>query len=178
MKLKSLLFYLFLLLICSCTSVQKYNAQIDQEISVDKLKKDVNFVQKKLKRYHPKLDWYIPKQEIDFKFDSFKKSINKAQKPNDFYVQLSSIFRSLGHGHTDLYPLFKKLDNKQKKRYKESKSAFYNYGFFVENDSIFLVKDYSKENQIKSGSKLLYVDSLSTSQILNKYKKSTNFICI
>ena len=172
MNFKSLLFYLSLLLICSCTSVQKYNAQIEQEISVDKLKKDVNFVQKKLKRYHPKLDWYIPKHEIDFKFDSFKKSINKAQKPNDFYVQLSSIFRSLGHGHTDLYPLFKKLDNKQKKRYKESKSAFYNYGFLVENDSIFLVKDYSKENQIKSGSKLLYVDSLSTSQILNKYKKT------
>ena len=52
MQLKSTLIYLSFLLIGSCVSVEKYNAHIDREIPANKLKKDVDFVYKKLKRYH------------------------------------------------------------------------------------------------------------------------------
>ena len=162
MKLKSTLIYLSLLLICSCVSVEKYNAHIDEEIPVNKLQKDVDFVYKKLKRYHPKLDLYLSKEHIDYKFDSLKKSIDKPLKPNDFYVKFSPIFESLKHGHTDIYPLYKRIEKYKEKKYKESKSAFSDYSFFWENDSVFLVIDNSKINPINTGSALLYIDSVST----------------
>lgn len=172
MKLKSTLIYLSLLFICSCTSVEKYNAHIEKEIPANKLKKDVDFVYKKLKRYHPKLDLYISQDSIDFKFDSLKKSIDKPLKPNDFFVKFFPIFKSLEHGHTYVYPLYKRLDEKQTKEYKESKSAFNDYSFFWKNDSVFLVNDISKINPINSGSALLYIDSVSTKYLHDKYKKS------
>ena len=172
MKIKSILFLFMIGLICSCTSVKQYNAHVDEVIAVSDLKKDVDFTYKKLKRYHPKLDLYTPQKEIDFKFDSFKKTIDKPLKPNDFYVKFFPIFRSLKHGHTDVYPLNKRLEKKQKKKYEESKSAFNNYTFFWQNDSVFLVKDYSKTNPIVSGSALLAIDNYSTKELYNKYKQS------
>ena len=172
MQLKSTLIYLSFLLIGSCVSVEKYNAHIDKEIPANKLKKDVDFVYKKLKRYHPKLDLYTSQEQIDYKFDSLKKTINQPLKPNDFYVKFFPIFESLEHGHTDIYPLFKRLDKKRTKKFKESKSAFSDYSFFWQNDSVFLVADYSKINPINQGSALLYIDSVSTKYLYDKYKKS------
>ncbi|WP_312355494.1 hypothetical protein [Empedobacter sp.] len=116
MKLKFTLIYLSLLLICSCASVEKYNADIDKEIPANKLKKDVDFVYKKLKRYHPKLDLYTSQEQIDYKFDSLKKSIDKPLKPNDFYVKFFPIFESLEHGHTDIYPIYKRLEKSKEKK--------------------------------------------------------------
>lgn len=172
MKLKSILVYFFLLSICSCVSVEKYNAHIDKEIPVNKLKKDIDFAYKKLKRYHPKLDMYLAQDKIDFKFDSVKKSIEQPLKPNDFYVKFFPVFESLAHGHTDLYPIFKRLEKKEIKKYKESKSAFHDYSFFWKNDSVFLVNDNNKTNPINSGSVLLYIDDIPTKYVYDKYKES------
>ncbi|WP_413532801.1 S41 family peptidase [Empedobacter brevis] len=164
--------FLALVFLCSCSSFQKYNAHIEKEIPVNKLKKDVDFVYKKLKRYHPKLDLYLSQDSIDYKFDSLKNAITKPLKPNEFYVNFFPIFESLKHGHTDIYPLYKRLDKKQIKKYKNSKSAFNDYSFFWRNDSVFLVNDLSKKNRINSGSALFYIDSVSTKYLYDKYKKS------
>lgn len=161
---------LFLIMLSGCTSVRQYNSRIDEEVSVKDLRKDIDFVYKKLKRYHAKIDLYLPKESIDYKFDSLKSTINKPLKPNAFYLKLSPIFKSLKHGHTDVYPLYKKLTKKELKKYKDSKSAFHNYSFFVENDSIFLVKDFSKTNPINPGSALLYIDDIAFDDLIKKYK--------
>jgi C-terminal processing protease CtpA/Prc len=172
MKIKST-FYLFILcLMCSCTSVKRYNDHIDTTISTTDLKKDVDFVYKKLKRYHAKLDMYQSQERIDFKFDSFKKTIHEPLRPNDFYVKFFPIFSSLGHGHTDLYPLFKRMEKEKEKKYKNSKSAFSDYNFFWRNDTVFLVKDYAKKNPIVSGSILLAIDQYHVKDLYKKYKKS------
>lgn len=159
-------------LICSCTSVRRYNAHIEEEISASKLKKDVDFAYKKLKKYHPKLDLYISEDQIDYKFDSFKKTINSPLKRNDFFIKFFPIFESLGHGHTDLYPVFKRLNKKEKNKYKNSKSAFENYSFFLQNDSIYLVQDFSKTNPINSSSVLLAIDDILIQDLVKKYKTS------
>lgn len=172
MNLKSFIAYLSLLLISSCVSVEKYNTRIDEKIPADKLKKDVDFAYKKLKRYHPKLDLYLAQNELEFKFDSLKKTITKPLKPNDFYVKFFPIFESLEHGHTTVYPLFKRLKKKQLKHYKDSKSAFNDYSFFWKNDSVFLVNDNHKTNPINSGSALLFIDNIPTKYLYDKYKKS------
>lgn len=170
-KTLSILFFI-LIILSGCTSVRRYNQHIDEEIAVKDLKKDVDFVYKKLKRYHAKIDLYEPKESIDYKFDSLKNTIHQPLKPNEFYLKLFPIFRSLKHGHTDIYPLYKQLTKKELKKYKESKSVFSNYSFFMENDSIFLLKDFSKTNPINSGSVLLYVDDISVQELIKKYKPS------
>jgi len=170
--IKTFSFFLILILLFGCTSVREYNKHIDEDIAVKDLKKDVDFVYKKLKRYHAKLDLYQSKKSIDYKFDSLKNTINKPLTPNELYLKLFPIFRSLKHGHTDVYPLYKKLTKKELKKYKESKSVFHNYSFFFENDSIFLVKDFSKTNPINSGAVLLYIDNVSVEDLIKKYKPS------
>ncbi len=172
MKLKSIFSLIIVLFINSCVSVKQYNNHIDEAISTTDLKKDVDYVQKKLKRYHPKLDLYNTKEEIDFKFDSFKKTIDKPLRPNEFYVKFFPIFSNLGHGHTDLYPLFKRLEKVKNKKYKNSKSAFMDFSFLWRNDSVFLVKDYSKTNPIVAGAELIAIDGYSMKDLYNKYNKS------
>lgn len=172
MKLTSLFTYLFLFLMCSCVSVEKYNAHIDKKIPANKLKKDVDFAYKKLKRYHPKLDMYLAQNELDFKFDSLKKTLTKSLKPNDFYIKFFPIFESLEHGHTYIYPIYKRLNKKEIKQYKDSKSAFNDYSFFWKNDSVFLIHDQSKINPINPGSALVFIDNIPTKYLYDKYKKS------
>lgn len=145
---------------------------MNNEISVKEMKKDIDYVHKKLNKYHPKLDLYQSKEETENKIDSLKRSIQKPLKPNEFFVKLFPLFSSLKHGHTDLYPIYKRFKKKDLKKYKNSKSAFYNYSFFYQNDSIYLIKDYAKVNPINAGSKLLYIDNVPVDEIIKKYKSS------
>lgn len=168
--LSFLLFILFLTY--SCSSVNKHNKQMNNEISVKEMKKDIDYVHKKLNKYHPKLDLYQSKEETEYKIDSLKISIQKPLKPNEFFVKLFPLFSSLKHGHTDLYPIYRRFNKKDLKKYKNSKSAFYNYSFFYQNDSIYLIKDYAKVNPINAGSKLLYIDNVPVDEIIKKYKSS------
>jgi hypothetical protein len=71
-------------LMISCASTKKYNQHIDQTISIQDLKRDVDFVEKKIKKLHPSSDWYISEADLAFKFDSIRNLLTKPLTPNEF----------------------------------------------------------------------------------------------
>ena len=68
------------LILASCTSVKEYNKKLEEPIPIVKLKKDVDFANKKLQKFHPNLYWYITKNQLDYKFDSLKQTIKQPLK--------------------------------------------------------------------------------------------------
>ena len=163
--------YIFLVIcLFGCTSVERYNAHIDKNIPIHQLRKDVDFVHKKLIRNHPKLDYYIPKDQIEYKFDSLKESIQEPLKPNEFFLQIQSVVSNLRHGHTDVMPLFKKSTKKELKYYKNSTGPLGQISTFWHNDSLYVVSTTTKDSVIKPGSVIVKIDDIEPQKLVEKYK--------
>ena len=90
--------------VASCTSVEKYNKQRTALVLPEKLREDVDFTYKKLKEMHPKLYWYISKNELDFKFDSLKTTITKPLTSYEFYTKLTPVINEIKQGHLSVFP--------------------------------------------------------------------------
>lgn len=163
--------FVFLIFSCfGCTSIKRYNAHIEEEISVEKLKKDVDFVHKKLIKNHPKLDYYISQDSIDYKFDSLKRNLQTPLKPNDFFLKIQAVVSELRHGHTDIIPLFKKSTKKDLKAYKNSTGPLSQLTTFWQNDSLYVVASTPKDSAIIPGSVILKIDKQEPKKIVEKYK--------
>lgn len=161
---------LLITLLFSCTSVERFNAHIEREIPAKRLKKDVDFVYKKLKKNHPKLDLYLPQDKIEFKFDSIKNTISQPLKPNEFYKKLQPVVGSLRHGHTDVSPLFKRRTKKEIELLKNSIGPFSQLSVFWQNDSLYVLKNTNNDPEIKPGSVVLKIDSIAPKELVQKYK--------
>lgn len=170
--MNKLVYFIVIFLLISCQSVNRFNAHIDKEIPVDKLQKDVDYIYKKLKKNHVKLDMYLPKDSIDFKFDSLIKAIDKPLKPNDFYIKLQPVIRELRHGHTDVIPIFRKSEKKEINRIKNSVGPFSQLATFWDKDSLYFISSSDKKIGINSGSVILKIDSISPLQLKEKYNFS------
>lgn len=156
----------------SCQSVKQYNAHIDSEISVKKQRKDLDFIHKKLIKNHPKLDLYLSENEISFKFDSLKKTIDKPLTPNEFFLKINPIISQLRHGHTDIFPLYRKSTKSEIKRLKNSVGPFSQITTFWQNDSLYLIQVSKKDSILKIGSKILSIDGVNPQQLKAKYQSA------
>lgn len=94
--------------ITNCSSVQKTNAHIDSKIPVKDLQKDIDYVEYKLNKLHPSLEWYISKEDLHKKFDSLRTTIVTPLTPNEFFLAISPVIASVKQGHMGIFPLNKK----------------------------------------------------------------------
>lgn len=163
---------LFLSLFLSACSVDHQHAKLNRLIPVKDLQRDVDYAYRKLQKNHPRLDLYLTKAQIDYKFDSFKQTIDKPLKPNDFYAKFYRVIGSLKHGHTDLIPVEYKTNHRELKRLKNTVGPLSQLTFFWENDSIYLVKSLVKDSILKPGSQLLRIDSVSPYALKSKYSSA------
>lgn len=169
--MKHFLIYILILFVgISCQSVQRFNAHLDQEVPAEKLKKDVDYVYKKLKKNHAKLDLYLPQSKIEFKFDSLKSELNTPLKPNEFYQKIQPIVRQLRHGHTDVLPLFYRTSKKENKSLKNTIGPMSQFSVFWENDSLYFIHSSIKDSLLKPGSVILGINGISPNQLVNKYR--------
>ena len=109
--------FLFLIIIgfAQCSTIKRDNAHLHQLISVNQLQKDVDYTHKKFQKLHPKLDYYISKESLDYKFDSLKNTINKPLTPLEFYKKLSPIVAEIKQGHSYVVPPTKEYSKKETK---------------------------------------------------------------
>lgn len=160
-----------LLTVFSCTSTKQFNAHIERELSVKDQLKDLNFIERKLIKNHSKLDLYLSQSEINFKFDSLRQRINVPLKPNDFFLKVNSVIAQFRHGHTDIYPLFKRISHKEEKRIKNSTGPLSQLTTFWVNDSLYIINTSINDSLLKKGSVILAIDGITPSQIKSKYQK-------
>ena len=121
--MKKIAFLLLILTLNSCISVKKYNERLEMPISSEKLKQDIDYAYLKLQKLHPTLYTYIPKEKLDYKFDSLKNTIQQPLKPLEFYFKLAPVISEVRQGHVRVVPPEKKLTKKKIKKLKEERGV-------------------------------------------------------
>jgi len=163
----------FISIIWGCTSVKKFNSQIEKPKSPDELKADIDYVHKKLNKLHPQLYWYISKKDLDYKFDSLKSTITAPMTSNELYFKLSPIVASVRQGHMRLSPVTKMSTRKENK-------AINRKGFFplsqlsyeVIDNKLYITKNLTSDSTIKVGSEVVSVNGVKPQDIFSKFNNS------
>lgn len=166
------IFFLFLFsqLYIQCKSVEEHNEHLNDLIAESRLKQDVDFTYEKLQRLHPKLNWYISKKELDFKFDSLKNTITKPMTSFEFYKKLSPVVASIRQGHLIVSPASKILSKSEQKAMKDKGAGpFSQFEFEFIDDKMYVIKNKSDENSIKPGAELIAINNKKTSELIAEY---------
>lgn len=143
---------------------------METPIVKEKLWVDVDFAQKKLEQLHPNLYWYITKNELDYKFDSLKKTITKPITPNEFYHKLAPVIAQVKEGHLQLYSRGKRLTKKEIKNLEKQKGLLSRYNFVLENDRIFVKDNADKIPNMNVGTEILSIHGINAKDLLKKYR--------
>lgn len=172
--MKKFILFCLLFIISSCVSVKKHNEKLEIPISVEHLKKDIDFAHQKLEKLHPKLYWYISKEDLNHQFDSLKTTINKPLKPNEFYQKLAPIIANIKEGHLRLNAYDKRLTKKEIKHLKNQKGLLNRYNFVIDNDRIFVKDNVDKIPNMNVGTEILAIKDILVKDLLQKYKPLIN----
>ncbi|MEO5910010.1 MAG: S41 family peptidase [Pelobium sp.] len=172
MKTKILIFLALATILFSCKSQQKFNAKIKAKHAPEELIKDLEIVRNSLEENHPGVYLYTSKKELDFKFDSLKKTLNDSLVPLQFYRELAPIVAAVKCGHTKLFFPGIQLNKFQKDSIKkEGLKPLSQLFYFVDSNRLFIkaVSDKSLVAPIK-GSEILAIDGKPASEIIKKTK--------
>lgn len=170
---KTLCIFFVSFFLIHCKSVEKYNAHIEKPISVEKLQKDIDFVERKLTKLHPSLDWYISKEKLNNKFDSLRTQIKKPLTPNEFFYKISPIVASVRQGHMGMNALSKRYSNKESKEFKKKgMGPLSQFDFAWINNKLYVEKNKSKDSTIALGSEVVDIEGIAPFELYNKNIKT------
>ncbi len=156
----------------SCATLKNDNRNFDKLISPRKLKADLNYTQRKLTKLHPHLYDYISKAELNYKFDSLKKTINQPLTKTELFYKLSPIVASIKQGHTRLFPPVKKLKTEEQNyALVNGYSTLSDFKFGIFDNRIYIIKNQKCiDSTIKIGTEIISINNHLTSDIITKYK--------
>lgn len=121
-----------------------------------------------LKQYHPKLYQYTSKEQMDFKFDSLKKSLNSPLSSRAFYEKLSPVIASVRQGHLAISPPKIKRTRKERKAYKDKAFSFYTMDFEYLDEKLWLINAVDKDT-VLIGSEIVAMEDKSPKELIEKY---------
>lgn len=165
-NLKSLLFFLGLMFLWSCSSISKYNEQEITYTSPDLLKRDVDYAYSKLKEMHPQLYKYITKKELDDKIDSLKQTINEPLTPLQFYFKLQPVITTIREGHLSLLIPYEKL-----KKNRTGKRLYSYFKYYIKGNHMYIIENKDALYDIQPGTEILSINGTPVSDYINRYKK-------
>ncbi|WP_343679495.1 S41 family peptidase [Chryseobacterium arthrosphaerae] len=168
MKNYSLIFLLAIL--SSCASIKRHNEQRASCIPPEQLKEDVDYAYAKLKQMHPQLYWYIPKQELERKFDSLKQTLNEPLTPLQFYFKLQPVIAGIREGHLSLRIPRKKFTKKEIKKFEHQKGLFSRFQYYIDGDRMYIVQNPDSIENIKPGTEILSINQVPVSDYIKKYR--------
>ncbi len=119
---------------------------------------------------HPKLNWYISKKELDFKFDSLKKTIRRPLTPVQFYFKIQPVISKIREGHLSLKIPVKKIDKKEIKVLKSKKGLFGRFEYYVSDNHLYITENKDSIENIKPGTEILNINDTPVSDYLKKYR--------
>ncbi len=166
---KIILYFSTLIFIWSCKSIAKHNKQITQLHTISDLCVDVDKIYTQLQRHHPKLYQYTPKDVLDYKFDSLKKTINTSLDSRSFYKKLAPVITHVRQGHVALSPAKKRFTKKERTVLNKQKFEFNDLDFSYLEDKLW-VKAYRGADSTLVGSEVLTINGESASNLAKLYK--------
>lgn len=168
MKKFLLLFVLFVFLI-SCKSVEKHNLLITKLHPVEDLHEDIDKLYKQLNDNHPKLYQYISKVDLDFKFDSLKKTINNPITSRQLYKKLAPVVANIKQGHVAVGSVNKWFTKKERKDLKKKKLGFYDLDFEYLENILFVKRTFGKDTLLV-GAEVVTINGEEASDLIETYK--------
>jgi len=166
-KIITLLFVLICLV--SCVSVKQYNAQISSLHSVSELHEDVDKAYSQLQRFHPKLYQFVSKAELDSKFESLKKDIDRPMGSSEFYERLAVVIKEVRQGHLMLRPPTRRYSKSELKALNKLKFEFNDLDFEILENKLWVKGTLGKDSTMV-GNEVLAIDKESTKKLVDKYK--------
>ncbi|MBC7525124.1 MAG: S41 family peptidase [Flavobacterium sp.] len=165
-------FAILALVAVSCSSMKNQNKHLNDDISVTKLKADVDFIQTKFVEMHPDLYWYISKKDLDFKFDSIKTTLVKPISSYEFYEKITPVIVSIRQGHMTVQPQVKLFTKKEGLLLaKKGVGPLSQFEFECFNDKLIVTKNKSYNKSIVIGTEIKAINGENVTSILNRYKK-------
>lgn len=161
---------LLILVLASCKSMKNYNESVTKIHTKEELIEDVDFMIKKLERYHPRLYDYISQEEFYAKAESLKSDL-KPMTSQEFLTTLYPLVSEIKQGHLALKPAFTKRSKKEKKRYYSATNELKNIDFTWINNGIYVENTFGETDSLLIGSKLTKIDSLDADLFLNTWKE-------
>ncbi len=155
----------------SCKSVEKYNAEVLEVHKIADLQRDVDKTYHKLQKNHPRLYQYISKEQLDFKFDSLKKSINSPLTSKEFYLKLAPVVKTIGQGHISVSPPQLKRSKLDRKTLLKKKFDFYSNQYSYVEDHLMLL-DAKNGDSLIIGSELISINNETPQDLIKKYNKN------
>ena len=166
---KAILLILVLLVLMSCRSVKNHNEQITKLHDVVSLHEDIDKVYNQLKKHHPKLYQYTPKEVLDFKFDSLKNTITIPIDSREFYKNLAPVVAQVKQGHVSLSSANKWFTKKKRKQLLKSKFEFYALDFEYLQNKLWVKNTRGKDSTIV-GSEVVKIEDDLISDLMDVYK--------
>ncbi len=170
MHIKNIIFLLFLIgsIHFSCTSVKEMNYAItEKKHTPEELIRDVDFAYNLLTKGHPGVYWYIEKEQLDFKFDSLKKSLTTPLTTKEFYKKMAPLIAEVKCGHTRLILVTKKLKKKEKDSLEKLGKPITQFSYKVIDNKLYVNAFNKKITQAKKGDEILAINGVSSSEIIN-----------
>ncbi|MEN9907504.1 MAG: hypothetical protein RLZZ540_645 [Bacteroidota bacterium] len=169
---KRILLFALITFFAQCSTIKKDNEHLQQLIGVNQLKQDVDFTHKKLQKLHPKLDYYISKESLDYKFDSLKTTIDKPLTPLEFYKKISTVVASIRQGHSYVLVPEKQFSKKETKAIiKKGVGPFSQFDFSFYNDKLYVIKNKSYNKTIQPGTEVLSVNGVQPQNLTKEYNQ-------
>ena len=164
---KTFLPILFAILLMNCTRTDDESISIDinNKFSLKKLIEDYTILRIALEEAHPGIYGYTKKEKFDILFDSLNSEIRSGMTEIDFFRFISPIIANIGCGHTGLSPSLNYWNF-----LKEEVKYFPLQLKFIE-DKAYVLKSYSSDELIPSGSQILSINKKSISEIISKLFK-------
>ena len=158
------------LLFTSCVSIKNYNEEITALHNPKDLHKDVDKAYRKLRKLHPKLYQFITKNDLDFKFDSLKKTISYSMTSLDFYKKLAPVVSEVRQGHISLSPPSRKYKKNERKELVKKKFEFYDLEFENVKDAFLVKANYGIDSTL-IGDEVLKINKEPIEKLIEDYKK-------
>ncbi|MGC6431581.1 MAG: S41 family peptidase [Jejuia sp.] len=156
-------------LLASCASVQKHNAEIAKLHAVDDLREDVDKLYHQLKKHHPKLYQYTPQEVMGFRFDSLKQSIKTPIKSRDFYKKLSPVLTNVRQGHVSVRPPGRRFERKERKALQKKKFEFYELDFEYLDNKLWVKCTHGKDSSFV-GAEVVSIAGEAAPELVETYK--------
>lgn len=157
-------------MLSSCASIRRHNEQRASCIPPDQLKEDVDYAYAKLQQMHPQLYWYIPKQELEHKFDSLKQTLNEPLTPLQFYFKFQPVIAGIREGHLSLRMPRKKFTKKEIKKLEHKKGLFSRFEYYISNDQMYIIQNNDSIENIQPGTEILSINNVPVSDYIKKYR--------
>lgn len=169
--MRRIVLLLVVISVWSCQSVERYNQHFSTPILAKQLQQDVDFTYQKLQKHHPSLYEFIPKQQLDFKFDSVKQSITQPLTPIQFYKKLAPVVAEVRQGHLRLRMPNKKLTQQQREIIKKKSGLFSQFQYVVEDNRLFIKENKDSVKNIAKGTEILKINDIPTQDLLKEYSR-------